>query len=76
MCMNLSTISTNIRLRGDNMSMSIDEILNKRIVGGVTYTTLLKEYLGEKYEQELPRIKQMTYENFLEYFENEVERIK
>ena len=76
MYMNLSTISTNIRLRGDNMSMSIDEILNKRIVGGVTYTTLLKEYLGEKYEQELPRIKQMTYENFLEYFENEVERIK
>ena len=58
------------------MSMSIDEILNKRIVGGVTYTTLLKEYLGEKYEKELPRIKQMTYENFLEYFENEVERIK
>lgn len=58
------------------MSMSIDEILNKRIVGGVTYTTLLKEYLGEKYEQELPRIKQMTYESFLEYFENEVERIK
>lgn len=58
------------------MSMSIDEILNKRIVGGVTYTTLLKEYLGEKYEQELPRIKKMTYESFLEYFENEVERIK
>lgn len=58
------------------MSMSIDEILNKRIVGGVTYTTLLKEYLGENYEQELPRIKQMTYESFLEYFENEVERIK
>ena len=76
MCMNLSTTSTNIRLGGDNMSMSIDEILNKRIVGGVTYTTLLKEYLGEKYEQELPRIKQMTYESFLEYFENEVERIK
>ena len=58
------------------MSMSIDEILNKRIVGGVTYTTLLKEYLGENYEQELSRIKQMTYESFLEYFENEVERIK
>lgn len=58
------------------MSMGIDEILNKRIVDGVTYTTLLKEYLGEKYEQELPRIKKMTYESFLEYFENEVERIK
>ena len=58
------------------MSMSIDEILNKRIVGGVTYTTLLKEYVGENYEQELSRIKQMTYESFLEYFENEVERIK
>lgn len=57
------------------MSINIDEILNKCIVGNITYATMLKNYLGkDKYEQELPKIKKMDSKEFIDYFEEALDR--
>ena len=56
------------------MGLNIDELLNKRLVGNITYGTLLKQSLRDKYDEELPKIKKMKSDEFITYFEQALER--
>lgn len=53
--------------------MTINEILNKRIVEHITYGDMLRKSMGEQeYNNKLPQLKQMDCKTFLEYFEEEI----
>ena len=54
--------------------ISLKEVLNKKVTSNYTYNDILKIHLMEKYDDEIIKILEMSYEEFLAYFEEILER--
>lgn len=53
--------------------ISLQEVLNKKVTTNLTYNDILKIRLMDDYSKEIDKIMQMSYEDFLVYFDNILE---